>query len=127
MRTLSAAVAALAALGACAPSGQQPGQPVPAHTSTVRVTNQNWSDMTVYVVQNGSRVRLGMVTSMSTSTFRLPAAASRGVASVRIVADPIGSNRGFTSDALQVYPGQQVALMVQNSLQMSTVAVWDRR
>lgn len=126
-KTLAAAVAALLAMGACAPAAQQPDGPSAAPTSTVRVTNNNWADMNVFVVRNGMRVRLGTVTSLNTTTFRVPSAATRGVTQVRIVADPIGSSRGYVSEVLQLYPGQQVAMTVQNAIQMSSVAVWDRR
>jgi hypothetical protein len=124
-KTLATAVAALLALAACAPSAQPEG-PSGRQVATVRVTNHNWSDMNVFVIRNGTRMRLGTVTSMNTSTFRIPGTLMRSVSSLRIVADPIGSSSAYTSPELQVAPGQQVAMTVQGVLHTSSVSVWER-
>jgi len=126
-KTLAATVAAVLALGACAPP-VQPDGPSAVPAATVRVTNNNWADMNVFVVRNGMRTRLGTVTSLKTTTFRVPSSTlPRGVTQVRIIADPIGSSRGYISEELPLYPGQEVAMTVQSVIHMSSVAAWDRR
>ena len=144
--TLVAAVAASLTLGACASAGGNgAGLSSPLSStktvstrsagsstglmaeSTIRVQNQNWSDVVVYAVRSGRKHRLGMVTSMSSARFRLPRGLALGAGDLRLVADPIGSNRSFTSEPIHLGTGQEVALSLQNHLPMSTVSVWDRR
>lgn len=146
LKSLVAAVAVTLTLGACAtgaaPSRFAPmassadagavgaaarGQPAPApsRATTVRVENFNWNDVTVFVVQNGVRTRLGTVTSMSTGSFRLPSQVLASTGSVRLLADPIGSSRGYMTEPILVRAGSQVAFNVQNSLTLSSVAVWE--
>jgi hypothetical protein len=140
LKTLAAAVAATLTLGACATGGAAPASSfapageaaAKAHASagarpaTLKVENLNWSDMNVYVLQNGARTRLGTVTSMNTTVFRLPAHVLASTANVRLLLDPIGSSEMYLTDPVQVRSGQQIALNVQNSLPLSSVGVWDR-
>ena len=135
IRTLAAAVAAVLTLGACASSGGGAGavparidgpRGVEASAPTIKVDNRNWADVVVYAMRGGSRVRLGMVTSMSTQTFRVPRSLLTGSDNLRLLVDPIGSSQGYVSEAILVRPGQQIAFNVQNHLSMSSVAVWDR-
>lgn len=144
LKTLMAAVAVTLALGACATAGARPDNPFAESSSVarsreassvsrgreaamVKVQNQNWQDVVVYVVQSGHRIRLGMVTSMTTAHFRLPTRFLGSGADIRLVADPIGGTRGYTTERLSVHSGQEVAFSVQNSLALSSVAIWDRR
>ena len=141
LKTLAAAVAATLTLGACATGGAPAGSGSFAPTgeaaakalasagtraATVKVENLNWSDMNVYVLQNGARTRLGTVTSMNTTVFRLPTHVLASTATVRLLLDPIGSSEMFVTDPVQVRGGEQIALNVQNSLPLSSVGVWDR-
>ncbi|HEU0052073.1 MAG TPA: hypothetical protein VFQ39_02805 [Longimicrobium sp.] len=135
LKTLAAAVAATLVIGACAPGAtggrntslsavpRAQQQRVPA---TVKVENYNWQDVVVYVVQSGQRIRLGMVTSMSTAKFRLPERFLGSASDIRLLADPIGSTNGYTTEAIRVAGGQEVSLSLQNSLALSSVAIWDR-
>jgi hypothetical protein len=145
--TLAAAVAASLTLGACASAGGNDAglsSPLSSTTAaaggsatgsssrltaepTIRVQNQNWSDVVVYAVRSGRRHRLGMVTSMSSARFRLPRGLAMGTGELQLVADAIGSSRGFTSGPIHVSNGQEIALNVQNHLPMSTVSVWNHR
>jgi hypothetical protein len=126
--TTAAAVAALALTGACAPAGAMDGtSPSALPAAVVRVENRNWLDMNVYVVQGSSRIRLGMVTSMNTQTFRVPGMMLRNPTALRLLADPIGGRNGYVSHELMVRPGEQVAMMVHNAVAMSSVAVWGGR
>ena len=134
---LAAAVAVLSVVvlgGACAPAASGGAASLPPELSrggtgappTVRVTNNNWSNMTVYAVRGITRFRLGMVTSMATEVFRLPAALTGGAAGVRLLADPIGGSEQFLTPAVFVTHGEEVKLELENQLQISTVSVWGR-
>lgn len=113
-------------VGACAPrAGVKSGPAAPASAAaSVRVTNNNWSDMTVYMERTGLRVRLGTVTSMGSQTFRVPGSVLGGEGDVRLVADPIGSRESYVTQPVQVWPGQMVAFKIENHIAVSSIAVW---
>ena len=130
LKNLAAVVAATLTITACGPAlagSNGVDRPARPEAALVTVENQNWSDMVVYVVQGGLRMRLGMVTSMRSATFRLPAMFLGHSGDIRLVADPVGSSETYVSDIIQVRDGQQISLSVQNSLQLSNVAVWNGR
>ena len=93
---------------------------VVAAETTLTVKNQNWLDMRVFMVRNGARVSLGTVTSMTERTFEIPEAALGGGGfGARVVADPIGSRRGWVSESLSFFPGDQLEVTLQNHLGIS--------
>ena len=125
IRSALVAVATAAALGACAPANEQAGLGAPESQTTLLVENQNWSEMVIYVVRGASRSRLGSVSSMHSAKFRITdAVAGGGYGEVRIMADPIGSNRTWTSPVINIVPGSQVELRVQNNIQISSFSVF---
>jgi hypothetical protein len=58
---------------ACATS-PAPFYQVDIGRATVTVTNQNWSDVRIYVIAAGTRANLGVVPTGSTMTFGIPRA-----------------------------------------------------
>ena len=129
MKAIRGIIAAAAVvLGACAPGADPANSPFERNQPrevTVQVQNQNWSDMVVYAVRGGMRVRLGTVSAMSRGSFPVPRTALAGSGQLRLLADPIGSSRGFLSDVLSVRPGQRVSLEVGHDLAMSFTSVWN--
>jgi hypothetical protein len=92
--------------------------------TTLVVENNNWLDMTVYVVRNGMRSRVGSVPSLSRSKFVLAPSLIGGSGNFRILADPLGSSTGYTSDPIFVTTGQEVRFKVENNLRTSSYAVY---
>lgn len=79
----------------------------------VRVENQAFSDMNVYVLStSGGRQRLGTVTGNTTQEFVIPAYIVGPANSVRFLCEPIGSNRAPISNSLSIQPGQTVTLTI---------------
>jgi hypothetical protein len=120
--------AALLGLAACAPAAGTSGAadgPAPEAT-VVRVANNGWADVTVYLLDGGMRRRLGMVTGLSSQTFRLPPAAVSSARPLQLLASPVGGSSSFVSTPWRVSPGQAIAMRVNQSLSMSTVSVFDR-
>ena len=104
-------------------AGRQLGVPA-AEPAMVRVSNYNWMDVVVYAVQGNRRVRLGQVTTMGTTSFRLPPSmVTNATQSVRLMVDPVGSTQGWQTEGISVQAGQQVQFNVQNALQLSSVLV----
>lgn len=91
--------------------------------AVIRVTNYNWSDMSVYAERHGAQIRLGSVASMATEQFKLPRELV-GATDLHIIADPLGSTRVYRTRPVLVVPGQQVAFRIENNLELSTVSVW---
>ena len=104
---LCAATAVL--LGACGgsrrPMADQP-------QTTLRVENQSFLDMTIYLLAGSQRIRLGTAGGNSTTTLRIPAQYVFGATSLRFLADPIGSNRTPISESITVSPGDEVGLII---------------
>ncbi len=90
---------------------------------SVHVENNNWSDITVYLVTGGLPQRLGMVTSLSEARFAFPYLRLNTGGSVRLRAVPI-AGRPYTSETILVQPGQEITWRLQNDLDTSGLSVY---
>jgi hypothetical protein len=88
----------------------------------LRVTNNNFADMDVFVIQGGMQMRLGFVPGESAVSFALPHAVRSG-APVRIVAVPIGGQGFASSDPLTIFGGETVTFTIQPELALSFAMV----
>jgi len=104
--------AALGAGGLAACYGRGRNAATPQEPASLRVRNQSFLDHNVYVLQGGSRARLGTVTGNSTRVLRIPPAFVQPGALLRFLADPIGSNATPVSDQILVSPGDEVQLTI---------------
>ena len=98
-------------LGSCAamtPAADSSAAPPPE--TTVEVRNQKRVDMTVYALNGGQRIRLGLVPAVSSRTFTVPHSLLLGRSSLRFLADPVGSNAQQVSEELLVQPGDALTL-----------------
>lgn len=93
----------------------------------VRVENNAYLDMHVYVVYGAGQQRsLGMVTGLSRRTLVIPTQVIQTLSGIQLLADPIGTDRGFLSQPILAYPGQRVRFTIQNLLSLSTAWVEGR-
>lgn len=88
----------------------QAAEPVPV--TRLRVQNQAFLDMTIYVYRGPQRLRLGTANGNSTTRFTIPASLIFGATPLRFQADPIGSSRASISEEITVSPGDEVTLMI---------------
>ena len=89
----------------------------------LRVNNNNWHDMRVYVVtESGQSRRVGMVTGMSSAVFRLRHHMTSG--QTQILLRPIGTRATFVTNMVLVQPGSTAELTVQNQLSLSQLVIW---
>jgi hypothetical protein len=101
----------LATASACA--GRAPETAAePTESAAVQVQNQGFSDMVVYAINGGQRIRLGLATGNSTNTFTIPRHLIRGAGGIRFLADPVGGNRTPVSEEMTVNPGDIVTLTI---------------
>jgi hypothetical protein len=102
----------LLALAACGPRSRSTRPPVAVEPAYVRITNQSWLDMNVYVLRSSQRIRLGTVGANQTTRFTLPHNLVFGATPLRFLADPIGSSRTAQSFEIVVSPGDEVSLTI---------------
>ncbi len=88
-----------------APSSTQPA-------TTLRVQNQAFSDMTIYLVRGAERVRLGTARGLATVFLTIPASALHGPTPLRFVANPIAGSRQPVSEEITVTAGDEITLMI---------------
>jgi hypothetical protein len=88
----------------------------PDATTTLVVDNQSFPDMTIYVLEGGRRVRLGLANGNSETRFKLPKYLVRSsITTLRFQADPIGGNRSPVSEEINISPGDEVMLRIPPS------------
>lgn len=112
----------LALLAACA-SNPAPA-PAPANEpnaapgenepkTVVRVENDNFLDMTIYVRSTGgAERRLGQVTGHSVATFTIPKDFVFGASSLQFRADPVGGRSTPFSQTISVSPGDTLRMTI---------------
>jgi hypothetical protein len=106
------ALALFPALSGCAGRRRAPRPEQPK--TYVAVTNNNFLDMTVYVIRNGGqRVRLGIASSNRTTRMEIPSYLIFGPTPISFLADPIGSDQRPFSQEIQVSPGDEVHLTIR--------------
>jgi len=109
LRTALAGLALVVVLGACASTGE-PRDETPTY---VTVDNQSRYDMTIYVVRdNGQRIRIGRVVSVSKERFKLPSYLVFGITTLRFLADPLAASVSPISNEIAVTPGEEIFLMI---------------
>lgn len=107
---LALVVAAVAAGCSRSKPSDEPLEPTPV--TRLRVQNQAFLDMTIYVFRGPQRLRLGTANGNSTSRFTIPSSLIFGATPLRFQADPIGSNRASISEEVTVAPGDEVTLTI---------------
>jgi hypothetical protein len=110
MRHLRAVSVALLGLSwACGASRSTPASgPTPASAGVaVEIDNQNFNDMTIYILRGGSRFLVGRAGGLSTTTLTIPGGVGAD-GRVRLLADPIGGDRTLTTSILIVPKGQRI-------------------
>lgn len=113
--TFALAVATLGAAACTTPrqTGAS-GSANPANAvTTIKVVNQAFLDMDVYVLpQNGARLRLGTATGNTSTVLTIPQTAIFGPTELRFIADPIGGQHAEVSTSILVTPGDQVVMTI---------------
>lgn len=108
-------VACLVLAGACARTNDPNEMVEPVPPTRLRVENQAFLDMTIYVYRSSQRVRLGIATGNSTTRLTIPANLIFGATPLRFQADPIGGNRASVSQEISVSAGDEVTLTIPPS------------
>ncbi len=79
----------------------------------IRVQNQRFLDVNIFVVRGGQRMRLGTVSGNTTQVLRIPAYVMNGsLGTLRFIADPIGARSAPVSEEILVSPGDEVVMLI---------------
>lgn len=102
-------------------SGQEAdlGEKIERAPITVVVVNNNWSDMVIYALSQGTRIRLATVTTNTREEIVLPRYLNADVRELELLADPIGGHGAVLSDPLLLNAGDVVEWHLQNQLSLS--------
>ena len=103
----------IAVFAACRRGVPEPRDP--QAETTLEVENRNFSDMNIFLLRSGQRIRLGTVTGLTTRTLVIPTNLVTFGTPLRFVADQIGGNREQVSQEITVQPGDQVELVIPPS------------
>jgi len=126
MKGRAAVLAALLA-GAVAcrggpPVAEAPPRPAPP-AAWVHVVNDNWLDIRVSAVRNGTLFSLGPVVTCTADSFRVPSSLV-GTGTVQLRADLIGSRSFFLTDPIWLDAGTHIELRIANALAQSSWVTW---
>ena len=123
---LRVAAVALFAATACFHNGPQPDEDVDIRPDPIpiRVINENYLDMNVYMVANSVTRRLGTVNGNGKGDFSVPWSAVAS-SSVTLVGVPIGGSGRAVSGALNVGVGQAISFRIASTLRQSVAILED--
>jgi len=106
-------LAALTALVfACGGGPRTEDSAAPEQRTVLRVENDNFSDMRIYVWRGGQRIRIGVANAKSVSTIPLNRTIVVGTQTLRFEADPIGGRTSSVSEQITVSPGEEIVLRI---------------
>lgn len=80
--------------------------------TTIDIQNNDFNDMTIYVLNNGQRSRLGIAPGNKTTTLTIPGYLITGTPYLRILANPLAGNRSPVSEEISVSPGDQLVMII---------------
>ena len=110
--TMVLVMACLALASACSRNKNPDEMAEPVPPTRLRVENQAFLDMTIYVYRSSQRIRLGTATGNSVTRLTIPANLIFGATPLRFQADPIGGSRAPISSEITVAPGDEVVLTI---------------
>lgn len=102
-------------LAACSRGAKRHSEPPPRAETAVRVNNQNYLDMNVFVVRGGQRLRLGMVFGLTTQIFMLRPEIVGNANELQFEVHPIGGRGNPRTERITVHPGDIIELTIPPS------------
>ena len=98
--------------------------PAPATDVPVQIINHHWLDITIYVIHDGQRTRLGVAGGSAETRLELPSHLLGVGRDIQLYADPIGSLDDAITEVIVVQPGQFIEWLLESGLERSTVGVY---
>src|SRR2546421_673204 len=111
-------------LAAIACAGRHHSQSEPTPDIPLKVTNHNWLDVTIYVLHDGQRTRVGSVTGSSTQQFTLPGRLLGQSHLLALLGEAIGSSNYARTEVLNIQAGEYLQLTAGTEFPRSSVGVY---
>jgi hypothetical protein len=93
--------------------------------AVLHVDSYHWSDVTVYAIRDGIRLRLGTVTALGSATFRIPPYLLNLHGELQLEGDPsVGGGKPVRMEPVYIRPGGRAEWTLENGLQRSSIGVW---
>ena len=124
MRPLLLLCAALIVTAACSHRRRAATDSGPPPDVTLQVTNHNFLDITVFVLHEGQRLRIGLVTGSTTQSFVLPGRLVALSHELALLGDVVGSPDFARTETIIVRPGQRIEWTLETDLRRSSVGVY---
>ena len=90
----------------------------------LQVVNHHWLDVTVYVIHDGQRTRVGVAGGTAETQMVLPSRLLGVGRDIQLYGDPIGSSDQAITEVLVVQPGQYIEWSLEWGLERSSVGVY---
>lgn len=120
-------VLAFALLGTACATAPAPGSGTEAPRADggllVEVQNDNPGDFEIFLVRDGTTVRLGLVTSGGFARFEVERARFSGQGQVGLLAQALGGTGRYQSPTVLVSRGERLVLDLSPELRFSSVSV----
>ncbi len=114
-RTFALSLLLALALPACSRTAPQSAADAAQAPTILRVENQSFYDMDIYMVrQGGDRVRIGSVSSQQTADLTIPSGLLFGLSTVRFIARPLAGPGAVVSQNSPVAAGDTVSMTIQH-------------
>lgn len=90
---------------------------------TIRVVNHSQLDANLYLVHDGARDRLGLVTAATTSTFTVRSRVLGASGQFSLLADPIGQTRSTQTQSLNTSEGSTFTWTLETDFSRGAILV----
>ena len=90
----------------------------------ILIINHHWLDVTIFVIHDGQRTRLGVAAGTAQTQMMLPSRLLGVGRNIQLYGDAIGSSERAITEVIVVQPGQFVEWLLESSLDRSTVGVY---
>lgn len=97
---------------ACASGGASAKSNGDASTTTIDIENHDFNDMTVYVLVNGQRTRIGFAPGNRTTVLDIPRYLINGTSYLRFEADALAGTRSPISEEIDVSTGDALVMII---------------
>jgi hypothetical protein len=90
----------------------------------LEIVNHHFLDIRIYIVHDGERTRVGLVTAATTQRFILPGRMLGQSRDVVLVGEAVGSRETVRTESLVIKPGQVIEWTLETDLRRSSVGVY---
>lgn len=92
--------------------------------STVHVENHHWGDVDVFLIHDGQRTRLGMVTATTDQTFTIRSRLVGSASQLQLEAHAIGMPGVLDSETMAYRAGMQINWTLEANLSRATLSIY---